>query len=195
MREYLKRVWINTKIYENTQKIIETINEDVFCYWYPTNRMKKRKNFIPWGIWLGLESKKKFYTFMDQWNLYPDVFSSPTRYNKDKTPYMELPKERELIFKKDGPKVKWDKLTVLIAKAKNKQERRGLYESGEIIAQELIDAFTLLPTWWIMEARALLLPNITQRYSLIIAYALLGDSPEKRRLVNDSNPQWPIIVR
>jgi len=40
-----------------------------------------------------------------------------------------------------------------------------------------------------MEARALLLPNITQRYSLIIAYALLGDSPEKRRLVNDSNPQ------
>lgn len=190
MREYLQRVGVKTTIKNNTE---EPTNEDIFCYGYPTEYMKNKRSFVPWGIGLGLESKKKFYTFMDQWNLYPDIFSSPTRYNKDTTPYSELPKDRELIFKKDGPKIKWDRLTVLIAKAKNKQERIALYESGEIIAQELIDTL-ISPAWWIIEARALLLPNNIQKYSMIIAYALLGDLPEKRGLVNDSNPQWPIIV-
>lgn len=190
MREYLARAGVETILSDNAQ---EAIDEDVFCYGYPINGMKGKRNFIPGWIWLELESKRKFYEFLDQRKWYPEIFSSPSRYNKDTTPYEKLPKERELIFKKDGPKVKWDRLTVLIAKAKNKQERIELYESGEIIIQELIDAL-ISPAWWTIEARALLLPDSMQKYSLIIAYALLGDLPEKRGLVNDSNPQWPIIV-
>ncbi len=216
MMKYLKDIWINTEII-NIEDALAS-QEEIFCYWYPLDNMEWRSNIVPGKTWLDIESKRDFYSFLDQRIKNNENFAALLWYNQKSLNYERLPKDRDLIFKKDGPKVKWDRETVTFAKAKQNKssENEYWYKFGQKIAQERLNTLNIKNTgdsifqkdkvWFIkkeeiidvstFELRAILLANReTWKYELTTTYWLLWGSPENKALVNDSNPQWAVIVK
>lgn len=218
MCSYLLLKWKETEILTNEEEVLQYAQDkEVFCYGYPTEKMKGNKNIVPGGLWLDAEDKFEFYEFLDSFmsknKEYENRISNLQRYNPSKRGYTNLP-QQELVWKQVWPKTKGDRCTVMFAKPKKGADREYLYTMGQSIAQEPLSPLILqsdklklitknneqevntssITDNVIVELRALLMPEDEGWYKLTVIYWLLGKNAGGKTLVNDSNPQCPCEI-
>lgn len=186
---------MKSKFERSQNPLYEGESNRTFVYWYPSDEMQGKENFIPWWTWLNAEEKSTQASILSRlcrWSSY----MIPRYFSRDNQSYDELPQEKfsKLVFKQSDPKVKGERNTIVFWKWKQVERR---YKDGEMIAQEYIPALRN-SEWSRFESKVLFMPTYSgTRFTWMY---LLEDSSEPSKnygnmsIPNDGYPQWPWII-